>query len=1124
MLLPSLCVMPASAAVTPGDIYNYELIKMGGGDGKSVLDRVTNELMRSAEVEDYIIEFSFSNVKQYITSGGATESCTKFYFRAVSNNSDLVEVGHKKINATPTDLSNDENEAVFGDGSVIISDSKSYLVLKVPEGTTNGGVAVISVWMSTTDPTCTTNALKKTFTIKVIDDSRDGEIDIKLKQGTIPLTSNNISIPCNGGYSTLNIDQIIGYDFSGGVNSTAEKQLTYYKWLVEAQGNAINITDPSDKPLSGTQTSIEANVGNKTIKINPVTPGDSTITITVTPDERYVNENQARKYDTMVITINVKVTDYVGNVSLKAQPDKKLYLIASNTSLGTAVPVDLAISDVKINSNGNDVLLTDAGNGITSFNLTFTETDNLKIDTEELARRGMTATATSIGSFSMDIPVNAENKYFIPVTLITKKDGSKNVLSYSTSFKVKVSWTDITTNTTYTRTTSSTSTPITFNLYDGSKEGEIYGFTITQVGVDKEKYPANGTSTSIADNASVLAYVDRYNNPKENLKFYVSEVLIYDKDNLSSDYLTPVDVYDLDVTSDSTGQKYIYPIVPGTFALNEWTNNNGKTFEVKPKAVTNSAKVTVTVTIKEDDGNGKEISKSKQRGFTVKVNNIGVLPEDEGDIVKVELVLGKESLSANRELFREFYLKNDTKDVMQIDISKVYVSDSSKSTANYMSELKNYEWQLEIVKETNDVDILNGIDPPKSDNATLNSNRNYGTKYIYMDDKYLDQTDSSKYMYAKKVLEKESAKPEKSFTFSTGWYPTIWTKSDNKGVTVKLTILPLTSEEEQTGKEPFTATFKIYTNEMGGQFLPVIDYEKETIRIVENRTFTVEDGNKIFADEFYTFLNDEVKLTGKPLYMYCLRAVADGASQTSEKWYPFYGSEMDISKYIPKNEKTEYRIAIRLSAATPNDNNNFSSGVRMPVIVPGRKTLDSTAKKQYAYENGKIMYKGSGEVKVDYRVGLADWDRDTLTSETGSGIQVSPLLNPLGNTVEIKLAADTQTDPAKPKFASVSFKVKVPKASKKPLVKDDGKKKFTGFTNKLSWSAGGVDQDKSKWNWTTCAKGAVIYANLKTAFPNLKMAEIDGNYYYLLYVKTNATAKAAESEIITVPIPVDKYE
>jgi hypothetical protein len=103
------------------------------------------------------------------------------------------------------------------------------------------------------------------------------------------------------------------------------------------------------------------------------------------------------------------------------------------------------------------------------------------------------------------------------------------------------------------------------------------------------------------------------------------------------------------------------------------------------------------------------------------------------------------------------------------------------------------------------------------------------------------------------------------------------------------------------------------------------------------------------------------------------------------------------------------------------------------------------------------------------------------------------------------------------RFASAEFKVKIPKTGKMPAVKDNRKKKFTGFTDKIMWSPANAYN-----SWERCSKGAVLYENLDMAFPGLELDE-SGDYYNL-YLKTAATSRAPESNVIIIKIPAEKYE
>lgn len=1169
MLIPLFSVMPAYAEVNAGDIYSYELWRVGG-DNKNVLDTVIyesgketapitdnfaifpgteeNEVELNVEYDatqsvtgnDLEMVFSFTNVKQYITSGGATEECTGYYFQAISNNTSLVTVGSVK-----------KSEYIFTASTLVDNYARSaeaysdsYLVLNVPgvsDKSLVGGVAVITVLVTTetkesSDGTIAgnfDNALKKTFTVKIVNDTKDGDIEIKLKQAESPLErdesgNESMSLRSSSAYTNLNIDQIICYDYQTSLSSNTEKLITYYTWSAEVlEGNEfIKISDPSDNSL--TSMEVEANAGTKTVKVTPIKPGTARIKITVIPDTRYGGRY---KENSKIITVNV--TQDIGNLSFTAKPVEPMYGYPAGAD-NYEVAVELEISDIMLKINGNDPkpladISGENGMTITTFDVSFSDS------TAGLFMDNAAEKISVDGDFS-----NGEGKYILPGKIYTSMASAGNQYSFKTTVTVTVNIKDIKDEGNLDRSeTRYYSQTVIFNLYNANEDGNVFDFKITQTILEnKDDGAGNLTLTKsfelIKDNQTVSGEVNKNNAYHKLLEFEVSDVLCYGENSTDSDhpyryysYLaneTDNFAYISGVTSSNKSVAAVYT----TRADGIETTDKTLTFEVKPKAV---GTTTIEVNVNYGDGN----KKAYKREFTVKVTNIGVFVDDEGEIVKVDLLFGKEHVYDGGE----FYLKNDKINAMEVNINKIYVADPEQSSSNYNSELKNYEWEVSI-SDSNKVDpIISGgnggiLNPPidytgnKTSDINLGSddlkikypewnNLNYTAKYLYFVNENKNICD---YAYKEEgtVTTELGSDSVKSFTLNTGWYPSAGTSGKNDtGIIVTITIRSLNSTGEYTGKDA-TVKFIVYTSEMGGQFMPAIAYDDEKIKIIESRTLKEFDanGDKIFTDVTYTFTGGDIK------YMYCLKAAANGANQANEKWFPFYGTEMDISKYIPQTVNSTYRIAIRRADAI-SDDNNYPSGVRMPLLIPARKTLDNKDKKQYAYENGEILYKGSDEaVTIDYRVGVSGWDKKVLSSGTGNGIQVSPTLNPYGNTVEIRIAA--VSDGEDPKFASVSFKIKVPAVSKKPLIKDDGKMKISGFSTKLSWSTGGKMNDSSNWIWITCENGFVLYKNLESTFPGLTKKIINGEEYYLLYLKTAATAKAAESEIVIVPIPTNNYK
>jgi hypothetical protein len=258
--------------------------------------------------------------------------------------------------------------------------------------------------------------------------------------------------------------------------------------------------------------------------------------------------------------------------------------------------------------------------------------------------------------------------------------------------------------------------------------------------------------------------------------------------------------------------------------------------------------------------------------------------------------------------------------------------------------------------------------------------------------------------------------------------------------------------------------------------------------------------------------------TGSPEYMYALRAAADGADQSAEQWMPFMGSSMDISALIPRGGTLPFRIAVRDAGAQPEENGNYSAEDRKVTELNPRRTVTAAERRAVVYRDGRIIYNGleSGTEYIFYKIGPGGFERGEINANFG--INVPRSANPLGNTVTIKFAAYIDYENGENnRFASAEFRINVPRTGRMPAVRDDRRRKYNGFTARMMWSPTGEVE-----SWESCSRGAVRYENLKFAFPGLRKDE--SGEFYELYLKTAATPRVPESEMIILKIPADKYE
>ena len=475
------------------------------------------------------------------------------------------------------------------------------------------------------------------------------------------------------------------------------------------------------------------------------------------------------------------------------------------------------------------------------------------------------------------------------------------------------------------------------------------------------------------------------------------------------------------------------------------SEEDSSTFKLELKR-TGKANIAVKVTSITDP------TKTYMKTFTVNVTD-GVPSSEEGAIASVLLKHGQEKIYNGGTL----YMLPDSE--LKIDIDKVLeFSSAAKASDNYTRELKTYKW-------------LAG-----SDSSVVNIDNSMGGN-----------------------ITSDSLSDDKTITIVS-----------DKITGEATVVIALESERADiTSKSAYFFSFKVVVNGIGGNFLPVIDYEQETVRIAMD----VYEGNYLF----YEFDQDR-----GPEYMYCLKAVSDGSSQEKEKWYPFMGSEMDISALVPKSGSSAYRLGIRLANdVQKEEDGNYSSANRRVALIPPRRVLTKAEKSEIVYKNEQIMLSlpGSEAIDIYYQVGLSGWLKATISGN--SGISFPSSIAPMGVVVEIKYAAvPSDSENKEGNFGSVPVKIKVPKAGAKPNIRgDDQKASYTGFSAKMEYSVDGM-------NWSEAPKGAIAYKDLAVIFGE---AAQDTGSERVIYIRTKASykndgsLKSPASDIVALKIPASVY-
>ena len=204
------------------------------------------------------------------------------------------------------------------------------------------------------------------------------------------------------------------------------------------------------------------------------------------------------------------------------------------------------------------------------------------------------------------------------------------------------------------------------------------------------------------------------------------------------------------------------------------------------------------------------------------------------------------------------------------------------------------------------------------------------------------------------------------------------------------------------------------------------------------------------------YVDEVIRLSGKsgnnPVkYMYSpnVSAGAEGATrrQASERWYPVYGSEVDISRFIPRNDRgSGFIFAFRDADEIAGADGVFKSR-RTTTIIRGRpsvSTADFRAAIIYNPRTERIEI-GNSLGAYDYQFGISPW----ILDNTEPFIDASSKYNPLGGTFTIRASAVPGRS-----FASNEYTQRIPRAPAVPRVRlNERTGRLTGVQTTLQWSS-----------------------------------------------------------------------
>jgi hypothetical protein len=229
---------------------------------------------------------------------------------------------------------------------------------------------------------------------------------------------------------------------------------------------------------------------------------------------------------------------------------------------------------------------------------------------------------------------------------------------------------------------------------------------------------------------------------------------------------------------------------------------------------------------------------------------------------------------------------------------------------------------------------------------------------------------------------------------------------------------------------------------------------------------------------------------------------SNSAALSKEKWYPVYGDEISITRYIPKSDRgTGIVFAFRDADELPGADGTYKSR-RTSQIIKSRPVFSSADFKSaiaYNPKTERITIDTNVLSSYDYQSELGLWVRDN----TGSYIDASAKYNPLGGTFSIRKSAVEGSS-----FASNEYKLKIPKAPASPRIKVNEKtNRMTGIQNAFQWSA----DETSGYAAFTGKNGSLIMFK-EAGIENFEtVQDASGKDFIVVYIKKVATDRVPSS-------------
>lgn len=203
------------------------------------------------------------------------------------------------------------------------------------------------------------------------------------------------------------------------------------------------------------------------------------------------------------------------------------------------------------------------------------------------------------------------------------------------------------------------------------------------------------------------------------------------------------------------------------------------------------------------------------------------------------------------------------------------------------------------------------------------------------------------------------------------------------------------------------------------------------------------------------YVNEVIRLSGKSgeravKYMYSpnvsVAAETNLRRQVSERWFPVYGNEINITRFIPNGRNNSFIFAFRDADEIAGANGIFTSR-RTTTIIRGRPIFSASEFRAAIVYNPQTerIYIDSSFGPYDFQVGNGVW----ILNNTAPFIDASSRFNPLGGVFMIRASAVPDRS-----FASNEFRLSIPRAPAAPNIRiNERTQRLTGVRTTMQWSA-----------------------------------------------------------------------